>query len=68
MLIDKISEAHTSLVNGQGKQFADQVDEIGNYDFWELYAKYLTDVYVNISSAYDYLSKSVILYNRIKSR
>ena len=57
---------HESLVNGQRKQFVDQVDEYGTYDFWEDYSDFL-----NASctlTPYMWFRDAVISYFRIKGR
>ena len=36
-----IATIHESLVNGQRRQMANQIDEYGLYDFWEDYLRYL---------------------------
>jgi len=73
----ELEEIHESLVNGQRKQMVEQIDEYGLYDFWEDYANYLHDLYVNPNrkytysvpeSQYIYFVDAVTSYHQIKAR
>ena len=65
---EQIEEIHNSLVNGQRRQMASQIDELGLYDFWDEYRKYLELLYIDIKSQFYYFDDAVISYNRIKNR
>lgn len=68
---NSIEEIHNSFINGQKRQMTKQIDDYGNYDFWEDYRNYLSELYSNDNSkaiAFDYFSDVVISYNRIKNR
>lgn len=59
---------HESLVNGQRKQMADQIDEYGLYDFWLDYFDYLQTLYHHITDQYVYFRDAVISYHHIRNR
>lgn len=63
-----IEEIHESLVNGQRKQAVRQIDEYGNYDFWEHYKWFLENTYADYKTIFKYFSDMTISYNRIKNR
>jgi len=58
---------HESLVNGNRKQFVDQVDEYGTYDFWRNYSDYLVGIYP-LGTSFIYFEDAVVSYFRIKGR
>ena len=64
----KIKEIHNSLVNGQRRQMVEQINEYGLYDFWADYSDYLKMMYVEIDSAYHYLTDAITNYHRITAR
>ena len=59
---------HESLLNGQRKQMADQIDEYGLYDFWSDYFDYLQCLYVEPSGQYIYFRDAAISYHKIRNR
>jgi len=59
---------HESLINGQRRQMADQIDEYGLYDFWEAMSKYLMGIYPAPSLAYSAYTDIVASYHRIRNR
>lgn len=59
---------HESLINGQRKQMAKQIDEYGLYDFFEDYSTYLNNLYEQCGSKYNYFLDCVVSYHRIKNR
>lgn len=62
----EIEEIHESLINGQRRQMADQIDVYGIYDFWADYKEYLgTQHYAD--GVLDYFSDAVISYHHIKN-
>jgi hypothetical protein len=64
-----IETIHESLVNGQRKQMADQIDEYGLYNFWSDYADYLgRDTPYSIMSQLAFFHDAVISYHRITNR
>lgn len=65
---EKLQSIHDSLVNGQRRQMVQQIDEYGLYDFWDNYADYLMELYVNPDSRWMYYTDAVISYHRIKNR
>lgn len=54
-----------SLINGQFKQMANQIDSYGKKRFWEDYMNYL-DVTFSTKEAYDYLKKALAYYSKFK--
>ena len=62
-----IKTIHKSLVNGQRKQFVDQVDEYGTYDFWSDYSDFLVENH-KLMSSFDWFEDAVISYFRVKGR
>jgi hypothetical protein len=72
----KIGTIHASLVNGQRRQMAEQIDEYGVYDFWQDYKNHLLNNFsyadaleaAGRSSMFEYFTDAVISYHRIKNR
>lgn len=64
----KLEAIHESLVNGQRKQMAKQIEEYGLYDFWSDYKGFLDRLYLRVESTHNYFSDAVISYFRIKER
>ena len=60
-----VETIHESLVNGQRKQMARQINEYGHWNFWEDYKQWLSDNGYGKEDAYAYFSDAVINYNRI---
>jgi len=63
-----LESIHESLVNGQRKQMANQIDQYGLYDFWFDYGHYLFETYSDLASRHAYFRDAVISYHRIKYR
>lgn len=63
-----IETIHKSMVNGQRRQAVSQIDEFGLYDFFEYYADYLENLYVDKGVAFAYLKDAASSYHRIKNR
>ena len=64
---EMIEEIHNSLINGQRRQMADQVDEYGLYDVWFDYGKYLMELYTEPNAWFVYYSDAVQSYHRIRN-
>jgi len=65
----KIQPIHNSLINRQGRQMVEQINEYGLYDFWHDYKEYLIMRYVDGDKAIrDYFPEAVIRYHRITTR
>lgn len=65
---EQLEEIHKSLVNGQRKQMVGQIDEYSLYDFWDDYGRYLCDLCIEESAAFEYYRDAVVSYHRIKNR
>ena len=65
---EQMETIHTSLVNGQGRQMTEQINEYGLYDFWSDYKGYLDFIYKNLDSRYTYFTDATITYHRITNR
>ena len=63
-----INTIHESLVNGQRRQMADQIDEYGLYDFWADYRDFLNEMFLSHSDGFKWMSDAVVSYHRIRSR
>lgn len=65
----KIETIHNSLVNGQRRQMADQIDEYGLYDFFEDYRDYLNQFnWEPTPEKWGFFTDACISYHRIRSR
>ena len=64
---ETLETIHESLVNGQRKQMAQQIDDSDIYDFWAEYNSYLQSLY-GVSATHSYFVDAVVSYNRIKNR
>ena len=64
----KIETIHASLVNGQRRQMADQIDEYGLYDFWSEYLIHLNQYHWDDGDPLKYFTDACISYHRIKSK
>lgn len=62
-----IETIHESLVNGQRRQMAKQIDEYGAADFFESYRIYLDGLCV-LEAQIKWFTDAVISYHRIKER
>jgi len=67
MKYEEIETIHMSLVNGQRKQMAAQMEEYGMYDVFSDYSNYLLDTQ-SMTDAYSYLADAVNSYFKIKNR
>lgn len=67
---DSMEEIYFSIQNGQLEQMVEQIDrDFIQYDFWELFCDFLTEVLLlDVSTKYQLLKRAVIGYNRIKGR
>lgn len=63
-----LQEIHDNLVNGNRRDAVKQIKIYGLYDFWYDYKVFLSDLYLNESSMYEYFSDMVISYFRITAR
>ena len=63
-----IETIHDSLINGQRRQMVNQIDEYGNYDFWNDYKGFLIELCCDKDEAWWYFTDACISYNRIKNR
>jgi len=61
-----IETIHKSLINGQRRQMAKQIEEYGLYDFWPDYKQYLRGLYIGENAAFNYFTYATISFFRIK--
>ena len=65
----KLTEIHTSLINGQRRQMVNLIQEYGLYDFWNDYRDLLTVIFgKNTAQQYGYFTDATISYFRITNR
>jgi hypothetical protein len=68
-MTNKIEQIHESMMNGQGRQAVEQMNEYGVYDFAEAYLDYLTQTNMcNPEDVLRYFSDAIITRDRIISR
>ena len=65
---EQLEQIHESLINGNRRQMVEQIDKYGLYDFWDDYKRYLSDLYINLSTVLNYFTDATISYFRIKNR
>jgi len=66
--MDDLSDIFDSLLNGNRRQMADQIDEYGLYDFWADMAQWLEEVYTSGALTMKAYTDMVVSYHRIRNR
>jgi len=63
-----IEQIHESMMNGQGRQAVEQMNQFGVYDFAEAYLEYLHTLDMDDGRVCHWFSKAIITRDRIISR
>jgi hypothetical protein len=63
-----INDIHDSLLNGQRRQMADQIEEYGLYNFFTDYAVWLDETCGEIYTRYKYFVDATDSYHKIKNK